>query len=73
MAQLFHTDTKCPEGLKAADWARQHLYMAEAQVMRECDNKVKGQYFAEGENYFVSGEAYMMQNMCKAYLLRMLY
>ena len=29
-----------------------------------------GQIFGEGENFFVSGETYAMQNLCKAYLLR---
>lgn len=73
VVEMFHLDEGCMEGLGAADWAFQHLRAVEEQVMDTYDGKAKGQYFADGESQFVSGEVYMMQNMCKAYLLRMLF
>ena len=68
-AEIFALDGNCSEGLKASDWAGTHLGVIDGMISRNDT----GQIFAEGENYFVSGETYAMQNLCKAYLLRKLY
>ncbi|MBQ7544140.1 MAG: acyltransferase [Synergistaceae bacterium] len=65
-AEIFGLDKDCPEGLKASDWADVHL----KEVMLMVSRNTTGKIFGEGENYFVSGETYAMQNLCKAYLLR---
>ena len=65
-AEIFGLDKDCPEGLKASDWAEVHLQ----EIRRMVSRNTTGQVFGEGENWYVSGETYAMQNLCKAYLMR---
>ena len=65
-AELFSLDKECPEGLKASDWSEIHLNEISRMIQRSANGKI----FAEGENYFVSGETYAIHNLCKAYMLR---
>ena len=69
-ADLLEFDTLCPEGLKGRDWAKIHLHISREMEEREAGGKVKGQFFAEGENSFISGEAYQMHCVSKAAALR---
>ena len=41
------------------------------QVYRETDGVVTGQFFQPGENFFVSGELFMMHNLAEAYVLQL--
>lgn len=67
-AEIFGLDKNCPEGLKASEWLTVHL----EEVLRMISRNDRGEIFAEGENYFVSGETYAIQNLCKSYLLKAL-
>lgn len=67
--EVFNLDENISSGLKASEYAKLHLIVVEDMVKRNVD----GRFFAEGENNFVSGEAYAMHNISKAYVLRRLF
>ena len=69
---LMNLDSNLDDNLKAEKWAKAHLRELASMSMREENGKKRGQFFAEGENNFVSGEMYQMHNLSKAYLLRLL-
>ena len=69
IAEVFGLDGECPYGLKASDWAGEHLGVISGMVSRNDT----GQFFTEGENNFVSGETYAMHNLMKSYMLRRIF
>lgn len=71
-AEVLNLDSDCSEGLKGEQWGNVHLSRIEAMVKRNTDGEITGQFFQEGENMFISGETYMIQNLMKAYMLRRL-
>ncbi len=71
IADRLKMDADCPEGLKAADWAKVHLETISSMLKRTHEQHIQGQFFVPGENNFISGEAYQTQCMMKAYMLLM--
>ena len=70
VCDAFNMDNTCENGLKAKDWAYQHLSKI-ANILNDTSNgKALGSFFQEGENYFVSGEMYQSHNLCKAWLIK---
>lgn len=62
-------DNELEDKLKADKWKALHFEELKRMIMRNTDGEVTGQIFQDGENSFVSGDLYMMQNLCKAYLI----
>lgn len=69
IAEVFHMDRCLPDGLKADDYAKLHLEQLMIMLAKNRD----GRFYADGENSFVSGEAYAMHNMSKAYAIQRLF
>lgn len=69
IVERFDMDTACPDGLKASDWANVHLKTINAMINRTGSQHINGQFFVEGENNFVSGEAYQTHCLIKAYMI----
>ena len=70
MADTLGLDADVEEACKARVWAGLHFEKLCGQLRRETDGRVTGQFFRPGENYFVSGELFMMHNLAEAWILR---
>ena len=70
LADTQALDADIEEGCKARAWEEQHFEKLCAQLRRETDGAITGQYFQPGENALVSGELFMMHNLAEAYVLR---
>jgi len=70
VCDAFNMDNTCENGLKAKDWAYQHLSKIANMLNDTSNGKALGSFFQEGENYFVSGEMYQSHNLCKAWLIK---
>ena len=70
LADTMALDADLEEGCKAGVWEDLHFEKMSAQLHRETDGAITGQYFQPGENAFVSGELFMMHNLAEAYVLR---
>ena len=70
LADTMALDTDIEESCKARVWEERHFEKMSAQLSRETDGEITGQYFQTGENGFVSGELFMMHNLAQAYVLR---
>ena len=71
MADTLGLDTDIEESCKAKVWGELHYEKMKEQVYRETDGVVTGQFFQPGENFFVSGELFMMHNLAEAYVLQL--
>lgn len=69
IADVLGLDTDIEEPFKAKLWEELHFEKFLSQVSRETDGAVTGQFYQPGENYFVSGELFMMHNLAEAYVL----
>ncbi len=69
IADRLNMDSDCPEGLKAADWAKVHLETISSMLQRSDEQHIQGQFFIDGENNFISGEAYQTHCLIKAFML----
>ena len=70
LADTLALDKDIEESCKARVWEERHFEKMSAQLSRETDGAITGQYFQPGENAFVSGELFMMHNLAEAYVLR---
>lgn len=70
IADVLGLDTDIEESFKAKLWEELHFEKFLSQVSRETDGAVTGQFYQPGENYFVSGELFMMHNLAEAYVLK---
>ena len=70
LADTMALDADIEESCKARVWEELHFEKLSAQLRRETDGAITGQYFQPGENAFVSGELFMMHNLAEAYVLR---
>ncbi len=70
LADTQALDADIEEGCEARVWEELHFEKLCAQLRRETDGAITGQYFQPGENAFVSGELFMMHNLAEAYVLR---
>ena len=69
LADTMVLDTDLEESCKASVWEDLHFEKMSAQLYRETDGAITGQFFQPGENAFVSGELFMMHNLAEAYVL----
>ena len=69
MADTLGLDGEVAETLNARAWEEKHFEKLSEQVHRETDGVMTGQFFQPGENFFVSGELFMMHNLAEAYVL----
>lgn len=69
MADTLNMDTDVEETCKARVWEALHFEKFRAQIERETDGTLTGQFFQPGENFFVSGELFMMHNLAEAWVL----
>ena len=69
MADTLNLDTDIEETCKARVWEALHFEKFRAQIERETDGTLTGQFFQPGENFFVSGELFMMHNLAEAWVL----
>lgn len=69
MADTLKLDTDIEETCKARVWEALHFEKFRAQIERETDGTLTGQFFQPGENFFVSGELFMMHNLVEAWVL----
>ena len=67
MADTLNLDTDVEETCKARVWEALHFEKFRAQIERETDGTLTGQFFQPGENFFVSGELFMMHNLAEAW------
>lgn len=51
-----------------AEHRTNHFEKMREQIYRETDGEITGQFFQKGENFFVSGELFMMHNLAEAYV-----
>ena len=70
MADTFQLDTDIEGNYKAQVWKGLHFEKMREQIYRETDGEITGQFFQKGENFFVSGELFMMHNLAEAYVLQ---
>ncbi len=70
IAEAEGLDRDIEEPYKADVWEQLHFQKAVSQVMRETNGEITGQFFQAGENFFVSGELFMMHNLAEAYVLK---
>lgn len=59
MADTLNLDTDVEETCKARVWEALHFEKFRAQIERETDGTLTGQFFQPGESFFVSGELFM--------------
>ena len=69
MADTLGLDADVEEPFRAHVWEDLHYEKMREQVYRETDGVVTGQFFQPGENYFVSGDPFMMHNLAEACVL----
>ena len=70
MADTLELDADVEEAYKGYVWEELHFEKMSEQIYRETDGEITGQFFQPGENYFVSGELFMMHNLAEAYVLK---
>ena len=70
MADTLELDADVEEAYKGYVWEELHFKKTREQIDRETDGEITGQFFQPGENYFVSGELFMMHNLTEAYVLK---
>jgi len=70
MADILGLDADIEDTCKGFVWEGLHFEKLSGQIFRETDGVVTGQFFHPGENFFVSGELFMMHNLAEAYVLR---
>ena len=70
MADTLSLDTEIENTYKARVWEALHFEKLSGQVFRETNGVITGQFFQPGENFFVSGELFMMHNLAEAYVLQ---
>jgi hypothetical protein len=70
MADTLELDEDVEEAYKGHIWEELHFEKMREQIDRETDGEITGQFFQPGENYFVSGELFMMHNLAEAYVLK---
>ena len=70
MADTLGLDEDVEEAYKGYVWEELHFEKMREQIYRETDGEITGQFFQPGENYFVSGELFMMHNLAEAYVLK---
>ena len=70
MADTLELDADVEEAYKGYVWEELHFEKMREQIDRETDGEITGQFFQPGENYFVSGELFMMHNLAEAYVLK---
>lgn len=68
MADTFQLDTDIEGNYRAQVWKGLHFEKMREQIYRETDGEITGQFFQKGENFFVSGELFMMHNLAEAYV-----
>ena len=70
MADTLGLDADLEESCKGQVWEQLHFEKLCDQLLRETNGVITGQFFQPGENYFVSGELFMMHNLAEAYVLQ---
>ena len=70
MADTLGLDRDIEPSCKGQVWENLHFEKLSAQIDRETDGVITGQFFQPGENFFVSGELFMMHNLAEAYVLQ---
>ena len=70
MADAFGLDREIDEPFKGRVWKDLHFEKMLAQVSRETDGRITGQFFQPRENSFVSVETFMMHNLAEVYVLK---
>ena len=70
MADTLGLDGDIDPSCKGRVWENLHFEKLSAQIDRETDGVITGQFFQPGENFFVSGELFMMHNLAEAYVLQ---
>ena len=70
MADTLGLDGDIEPSCKGQVWENLHFEKLSAQIDRETDGVITGQFFQPGENFFVSGELFMMHNLAEAYVLQ---
>lgn len=66
VAAKYDLDQNVPQEINADVYQKLHGQKIYDMIM----SNEKHQFFKEGENYFVSGETYASQNLCKSILLQ---
>ena len=69
MADTLGLDKDIEATCKARVWEDKHFEKLHEQIDRETNGIITGQFFQPGENFFVSGELFMMHNLAEAYVL----
>ena len=70
LADTLGLDADIEEACKGHVWEELHFGKLSGQIFRETDGVTTGQFFQPGENFFVSGELFMMHNLAEAYVLQ---
>ena len=70
MADTLELDADVEAAYKGYVWEELHFEKMREQIDRETDGEITGQFFQPGENFFVSGELFMMHNLAEAYVLK---
>ncbi len=70
MADTLGLDADLEESCKGQVWEQLHFEKLCDQLLRETNGVITGQFFQPGENYFVSGELFMMHKLAEAYVLQ---
>ena len=69
MADTLGLDRELEASCKGRAWKKLHYEKLSDQIFRETEDTVTGRFFRPGENYFVSGELFMMHNLAEAYVI----
>ena len=70
MADTQGLDSDIEESLRGNVWEELHFEKMNDQLNRETNGVITGQFFQPGENFFVSGELFLMHNLAEAYVLK---
>ncbi len=70
IADTLGLDKEIEETCRSRVWEALHFEKMRQQICRETVDGITGQFFQPGENYFVSGELFMMHNLAEAYVLK---